>query len=1110
MVQPSSSWADSAVPNAPDSTVAITSTPIDTSDLPPVKVAMSDDQSIIVGRILHEGLRRSGYQMVSQVTGMRTAVADVNFGDAAILPMQTDGWERRYENLIKVPVPIDNVEFAAYTRSGETIVFSDWGDMAGLRVGYRWQNEYVANNIWRADASDLVSVNGIDDLWVTLLNDETDVVVLPRIAHFEHRFPPGTRSAGVLERQPVYTYVNSSYAYLVPLLEQAYQDMINDGTLLSIQRGVNLTADKKLILQINSYNTQIEWERNQLDAIRRILESSGSYDYRSIDLNSNELHSQANFNSIVSGLIRTDYVSRNPDLIIASGNEAFKFVMDSYPYLFPNAPVVFFGVLGPTEEAIYGLEEFVTGVSEYVSFDDTVSLMLSLHPQTKRIYLLNGYSSAKDVEMREVLQGEIASSTHPVEFVFSDNKPFERILEEIRGFEPDSLVLVGNYLSDSNGSFYTEVEVQEQVSEASKLPVFCLSTFFIGHGTMGGLLSGTEAQSELVASMIYDILEGTPPHDIPIVYDSSSLNQWQFDYRTASTFNIGSGSLPSGSIMINRTLPIWESNPLEFIMALIVLGFLILIILGLMVFSRMLAKKQVAAEAASVAKTNFLANMSHEIRTPINAIVGMTLIGKSSTAPERMEYCFLKIEDASKHLLGIINDILDMSKVESGKFELSNVEFNFESVLRRVVGVSTFRANEKKQKLNVSFDKGIPPSLIGDDQRLAQVITNLLGNAIKFTPEGGSVGLDVKLADEDGDTCTLLFTVTDTGIGISAEQQANLFQMFQQAESDTTRRFGGTGLGLSISRNIVEMMGGKIWVESELDKGSSFSFVVKMKRGLGAGQGLLDTSINRSNLRILVVDDDTDVLVYFKDVMHELRISCDVADNAADALAKVAKHGSYNIYFLNGKLPDMDALELATRLTFDSKASENSVVIMMSAEEWSSLEAKAKDVGVDKFISKPLFPSTLVDVINECLGVDQKQLESTSEVADDLFKGHRILLVEDVEINRIIVLTLLESTGLEIDCAEDGAEAVSMFSEAPDAYEMIFMDIQMPRMDGYEATRTIRALDVPNAKTIPIIAMTANVFKEDVDKCLESGMNDHVGKPLDLDALFKQLHKYLD
>ena len=388
------------------------------------------------------------------------------------------------------------------------------------------------------------------------------------------------------------------------------------------------------------------------------------------------------------------------------------------------------------------------------------------------------------------------------------------------------------------------------------------------------------------------------------------------------------------------------------------------------------------ATEASRAKSDFLSNMSHEMRTPLNAIIGMTTIGRKAPDIERKNYSLNMIEDASAQLLGVINDVLDMSKIEENKLELSYIEFNLEKLLKKTTAIFSIRMEEKKLSFSMHIDKDIPQSMIGDDQRLTQVITNLLGNAVKFTPVNGSIRLETHFAGEKGGFCTILFSVSDTGIGISEEQQKHLFESFQQAESSTSRRYGGTGLGLAISKSIVEMMKGEIRLDSELGKGSVFTFTVRMKRG--------------------------------------------------------------------------------------------------TAKKQKDLPAETP-----------------------------QRTEESNRGINDLFDGCCILLAEDVEINRDIVLTLLEPTRLKIDCAENGKEVVRMFVEASEKYDLIFMDVQMPEMDGFEATQRIRALDTEKAKNIPIIAMTANVFREDIEKCLGAGMNDHVGKPLNISDVISKLHSYL-
>ena len=516
--------------------------------------------------------------------------------------------------------------------------------------------------------------------------------------------------------------------------------------------------------------------------------------------------------------------------------------------------------------------------------------------------------------------------------------------------------------------------------------------------------------------------------------------------------------------------------------------------------SLVLAKED--ALAGTRAKSDFLSRMSHEIRTPMNAIIGMTHMGASTGDVERKDYCLEKIGNASSHLLGVINDILDMSKIEADKFELSYVWFDFEKMLQNVANVVAFRMDEKGQEFKVDLDPRIPARLEGDDQRLAQVVTNLLSNAVKFTPAGGLIRLSARLLGREGERCAIRVEVSDSGIGIAEEAKERLFQSFEQAESGTARKFGGTGLGLAISRRIVELMGGKIWVESAPGEGASFFFEFEAEGGPEEEDIL---RLARVRPRILAVDDDPDARAFFAGLGEQFGVRCDTASGGEEALALLERNGEYDICFVDYKLPGTDGVSLS-RIIRERQAKEP-VIVLVSGLDRSDIERECKEAAISRFLAKPVFPSQVRDILAEYMGV-KKAARSVRPDAANL-AGFRVLLAEDLEINREIFIAMLDESGLAIEVAENGRIALEKFRADPESYHLILMDVQMPEMDGYEAASSIRALDVPRAGEIPIIAMTANVFREDIEKCLASGMNDHIGKPVDYLTLLEKLHLHL-
>jgi signal transduction histidine kinase/CheY-like chemotaxis protein len=501
------------------------------------------------------------------------------------------------------------------------------------------------------------------------------------------------------------------------------------------------------------------------------------------------------------------------------------------------------------------------------------------------------------------------------------------------------------------------------------------------------------------------------------------------------------------------------------------------------------------ALAGTRAKSDFLSNMSHEIRTPMNAIIGMTRIAENTGDVAKLRYCLSTIGASSAHLLGLINDILDMSKIESGKFELDSVPFDMEKTLIKVCNIINEKIGQKNQNLNILIDPGMHMYYQGDELRFSQVITNLLSNAVKFTPEGGRITVQAEVLAGEEELSRLRFTVKDTGIGMTPQQMGRLFTPFQQADKNITQRFGGTGLGLAISKSIVEKMNGRIWVESFPGEGSSFHFEAELKKieSETAVRGVY------SGLRALVVEDDEETRNHLVQELENAGIQADTAPGAAGA-------ASYDIVLVDYSLGGKPPLGLNTAEELGRIAGGGRIILLCSFLEWSMIEERAERAGIKRFVTKPIFPSNLLGAINKVLNIEAAKKPERSRTAD--FSGLSLLLAEDIEINREIFRAVLDATGITIDIAENGIEAVRKFQKNPGGYDIIIMDVQMPEMNGLEATQAIRALPAEESKKIPIIAMTANVFKEDIEKCLESGMNDHLKKPLEEKALVEKIAFY--
>jgi len=1056
--------------------------------LPAVKVAFSDDQSIIIQRVLREALKRTGHQMSANVTGMRTAVADVNYGDAAILPLQTGGWDQLYENLIKVPVAIDHVEYTAYTHSSNTRNFTNWTELSGFSLGYRWQNQYVAENVSRANAGQLLSLNTHEELWDSLLSGETEVVILPRMAHFEHRLPKGIRKAGVIERQEVFTYVNKAYSGLVPLLAKAYREMQADGTMELIHEGKNTAGDKKTVLHINSFSEQVEWERTQMEHIREFLESESSISYLSLNLDANKLHRHADYNNLVADLIRTEYIATSPDLIISSGDESLEFVINYWQFLFPNVPVVFFGVRDLDDSSLYGLEEYITGVRITESVHDNASLMWQLFPEAQRIYILNDKTLPRSAALREQIRQDIMSHGQQALFEMSADKPLTELLEYIRGFDSDTLILIGSYLSDSEGEYYSESSLQKQIAEVTNNPVFCLDSAYIGNGVLGGRVSGTDEYMSVVSEMAAAVLAGTPPISIPAIYDSEYLNSWLFDYETAKSIGIHSGSLPQGHTFINKPQPLWESNPVEFRLILVVTGLLLLIIGGLVVFTRELSKKQSEATAAAGAKSVFLAKMSNEIRTPMNAILGIAELALRENNINETRDHILAVKQAGTMLLSTITDILDFSKIESGTLRITARNYELSALIHDVVSITRMKMADSWISFLVNVDSNIPNMLIGDEIRIRQVLINILSNAVKYT-KTGFIALNISGEMTDLHTVSLKMEIKDSGRGIKQEDLDKLFIDYFQV--DAGGETDGVGLGLPITGRLVSAMGGGLQAESEYGTGSTFTVTLPQKT---RSHTKLAEVENAGSEKILIYEQCKLYSDSITRTVENLGIECVVASSESDFIFKLSDD-AYTWLFISSALYEYNKDEIS------KYASEAKIVLL----------SKIHDTVVSDGLRSLTMPIYSVPVANILDGTSDSLSfgNGFGPIARLVAPDAKVLVVDDVQTNLRVAKGFLISHLIQVDLCSSGAQAIEALKSKK--YDLVFMDQKMPEMDGIETTKRIRALGkIDHYYTeLPIIALTADAVAGVWEIYIGNGFNDYISKPIDIEKLNTILEKWL-
>ncbi len=515
------------------------------------------------------------------------------------------------------------------------------------------------------------------------------------------------------------------------------------------------------------------------------------------------------------------------------------------------------------------------------------------------------------------------------------------------------------------------------------------------------------------------------------------------------------------------------------------------------------------AKQANIAKTTFLSSMSHEMRTPMNAIIGLDSIAlKEPGLSIRTREHLTKIGESARHLLSLINDILDMSRIESGRMSLKNEEFSFSSLLEQINTMFGAQCSAKGLTYDCHVMGTIDEFYIGDQTKIKQVLINILGNAVKFTHAPGKITFTIENAAHYENKTTLRFTVQDTGIGMDESYLPKIFDVFSQEDSSSRNAYGGTGLGMPITKNIVEMMNGNISVKSK--KGIGSKFIVNITLRNSDKSHAVTKGISAKDLNVLVIDDDPIACEHARLILEDLGIAADIALNGRDAIEMVklhqARHESYNLLLIDWRMPELDGIEVTRRIR--KIIGNESAIIILTAYSWEEVIDEALAAGVDRFMAKPIFATTVMDEFNQALEQKQLLLSAVKEKVD--LTGKHILLAEDMFVNAEIIKEILKMQGMEVEHGENGQQVLEMFENSPlNYYDAVLMDIRMPIMDGLTATEKIRALDRDDAKTVPIIALTANAFDEDVQRSLQAGMNAHLTKPVEPEHLYETLEEYI-
>lgn len=873
------------------------------------------------------------------------------------------------------------------------------------------------------------------------------------------------------------------------------------------------TSGGSRVLFISSYSYEWPTVPQQLEGIQRTLSEDVSlvvYCMNTKDVNDAQSQ-QMFYESMAYMLDQTEPF----DAVITGDDDALRFVMTYREELFAGVPVVFEGVNNLQAAQQADRDPLITGVVEQISYTDNLDLALRITPDAAKVVALLDDTATGEGER---VQYYAQAANYP-QLAFSEINASalteQQLTQAIAALETDTIFLYLCASTDCEGRAYTNARICRIIRENAAVPCYRFVSAGIGQGVLGGNIVSLEESGVIAAEMVMRILDGEPVSQIPV--QTESPNSYVFDYSVMQKFGIERSQMPADAELINYVPTFAERHGR--VVAITIAIMLAACLLVIAVIRSASARQQNAllirknnelaeaiaeVEKANQAKSRFLSGVSHELRTPLSAIVGITALARQHTdEPQQMEEDLGRIDDASRVLLGIINDVLDMSAIENEKIKLTREPFSLDAVLENLHSLYFTQCQARGVQFTIASEGVTERDLVGDSLRLGQILMNLVSNACKFTPDGGSVWVTAEQIVCRSGQVQLRFTVSDTGCGISEEMQKRMFLPFEQEDASVARVYGGSGLGLAITKNLVDLMQGSIRCVSA--KGQGATFIVELPF---ACAGLSEDGPFRA-LRALVVDNDPVTRSETASLMTHLGMAyeeCEEKEAGGMLTAARAEGRPYDLCFVSWRPDSLDGLEVTRGIRQLYDGSELRIIALAAQVE--KIRAQAEAAGADLILQQPLEPDAAEQTLRR-LAEEVRAGKSREENASD-FSGRRVLVAEDESMIAEVAVELLHMLHIEVDRAENGEQALELFaSSVPGTYDAILLDVQMPVMDGYEACRSIRILGHPQAKTIPIIAMTANAFSQNMAAALSAGMNDYILKPIEPKMLARVLARYI-